>query len=963
MANYAVFTANNASWAWPAWVTSLTAETLGGGGGGGGEAGYPSGGGGGKGGGYARGVITKGAESTLAIVVGALGTAGASTGGTGGSGGESSVSQGGSKVVSAPGGVGGVGAASNNHSGAGATTENGVWNGTYQYAGGNGGAGLYTTPRSGGGGGAAGYAGVGGAASGATQGTANTTSNWTDGAQHSGNGANGRTTTAGAGIAGSNYGGGGSGGLATAATNRAGGAGAAGYVVLSWDTPVASFPLDDSVQVHDDVVGHLDAPPLAPLAFDSARVAEYRVTRLVTNLHPSVYDSVRVHDAITARWHGFTCVKVHDDVQATLTTVQANLTANIHDDATVAETVKAVRSPVVAKPYDAVGVAEAWAAQGVRYGTTKVAEWVDAALTTVRIKAQPYDAVRVTEYRKTAIPLTPHLADSVAVAEFRKTAIPITPHLADSVAVHDDAQGLPSGGANLTAVRYDDVRIAENVKPVLSPVVARPVDGVAVAETRKAVPSPLAPHVSDGVTVAESRKVGIPITPHVSDGVSVAEVAKGAVSPVAAHLADSVLVTDYLRWATWKADRIAVHDDVQAELLATSALTANRFDPVYVSEFRSAVLSPLRISVFDAVTVSEFRKAVLSPVTVRVQDNLRVAEFRKGVVSPVAAHLIDQVVVSEWRDLQPTLKRIYTLLYDSIRAVEPDPFQAQLKLARIKANLFDGVGVAEFRKGPFSPLAAHLADLLKVLDDLDGHITTIGKVEFLAWDEVRAAEAVFTRLSKLKIAIQDYVAVHDDLHPAVGPLIARVFDSVRVSEWRKAIVPLTAQRFDSARVQDVVVSAQLKVVRIHAEIADALRVTEYVKAIFRQIAAHPFEPIRVSDVLRAVFSPGLLQRTDAATVQDIAWAVLNITRLYGSAHDDATVEDALSGALEAYEIGGEYTDSLSVSERLLVTCVPPEALITAGTRIFVVPAEDRTFAVADDRTFVVPADERVFTDQ
>lgn len=236
----AIITSTTPAWAWTntGGQTVITAEGIGGGGGGGGENGYPCGGGGGKGGGYAKVVITKSAESTLNITIGAAGTAG--SGGNGGDGGATTIMQGAATVLSAPGGGGGGGTTTNDHSGAAGTTENGAWAGTTQNAGGNGAAGLYTTPYSGGGGGAGGPDGAGGAASGITAGIAGAGA-FINTVLYSGAGANGISGSESNGAApSSNYGGGGSGACTTDNTNHTGGAGKIGIVVLTWQPATES---------------------------------------------------------------------------------------------------------------------------------------------------------------------------------------------------------------------------------------------------------------------------------------------------------------------------------------------------------------------------------------------------------------------------------------------------------------------------------------------------------------------------------------------------------------------------------------------------------------------------------------------------------------------------------------------------------------------------------------------------
>lgn len=233
----AILTSSNPTWPWSTTggQTTVTAELLGGGGGGGGVSNNTEeAGGGGRGGSYVRVTLAKGPESTLNITVGALGSAGAAAGGNGGDGGFSEINQNGSVVARAPGGAGGVGGTTNaGH--AGGTTENGteVHTGGVYFAGGDGAAGSIASNFSGGGGGAAGPTSAGTTATTQTGG-ARGTGTWADGSTTRNTaGADGRTTAA-AGQTPADYGGGGSGGYATGATNRAGGAGAAGIVVLTW---------------------------------------------------------------------------------------------------------------------------------------------------------------------------------------------------------------------------------------------------------------------------------------------------------------------------------------------------------------------------------------------------------------------------------------------------------------------------------------------------------------------------------------------------------------------------------------------------------------------------------------------------------------------------------------------------------------------------------------------------------
>lgn len=228
------FTVSNSAWAWSSIpATVITAHAIGAGGGGGAARGNPSSGGGGKGGGYARAVITKGAETTLNVVVA---TQANGTSGAGNPGPASSVLQGGITRVLAQGGSGGAQGSSNSTNGAGATTMAGTAAiGTVTYAGGNGGTGSFAPGAlSGAGGGAAGPNGPGGNASGGTAGTAGGGLNSGPGAAGVGDNTNGGPPLTG-------YGGGACGGKANQAADSFGGNSYPGIVWFEYDdTPPAA---------------------------------------------------------------------------------------------------------------------------------------------------------------------------------------------------------------------------------------------------------------------------------------------------------------------------------------------------------------------------------------------------------------------------------------------------------------------------------------------------------------------------------------------------------------------------------------------------------------------------------------------------------------------------------------------------------------------------------------------------
>lgn len=214
------FTADG-TWVKPNGVTKVTVECWGAGGGGGGASNNNQGGGGGAGGQYAIKVVTyNAARQSITYVVG--------TGGPGGSGassgtvGEDTDWQ--SGVVVAKGGAFGV--ANNGAGGVGSTT-GGV--GDTVYEGGDGAAGAVN---SGAGGGGAGSGGAGGDAVGVGAGGGTT--------QNGGNGGAGLSSSS-DGNPGNNYGGGGSGGKRTTVTSRTGGAGAQGYIRITYSRRLLSI--------------------------------------------------------------------------------------------------------------------------------------------------------------------------------------------------------------------------------------------------------------------------------------------------------------------------------------------------------------------------------------------------------------------------------------------------------------------------------------------------------------------------------------------------------------------------------------------------------------------------------------------------------------------------------------------------------------------------------------------------
>lgn len=224
-----VYSATN-TWQCPAGITSVTVECWGGGGAGGGASSASIGGGGGGGGAYSTSILTLTPGTIYTVTVGA-GAAGVSAA-NGGTGGDSWFSTTG--TILAKGGSGGL---FNTAAGGGAGGASGSGVGTTKFSGGAGGTGQNLVSGSGGGGGGgAGNAAVGGAGGNGGVGVGGTAG--AGGSVGGGAGAVGVIT--GAGNAGNVPGGAGS-GASTTATSRAGGAGAAGQVIVTWDD-TAGFP-------------------------------------------------------------------------------------------------------------------------------------------------------------------------------------------------------------------------------------------------------------------------------------------------------------------------------------------------------------------------------------------------------------------------------------------------------------------------------------------------------------------------------------------------------------------------------------------------------------------------------------------------------------------------------------------------------------------------------------------------
>ena len=227
VANTCTTITTNGNWTCPTGVTSVTVQCWGGGGAGGGVtvSSTASDGGGGAGGSFAQSVVTVVPGNNYSVTVGAGGTA--VSGGAGGAGTNSSFN--GASIVAIGGAGGGWG-----HNGNGtATTGATGGTGTIVENGGNGAIGNNGVYGGGGGGGGAGTTGAGGNSTG-------TSTGGTGGTSGGGAGGNGYCCSAAAGNAGTVPGGGGGGAYSNAVGSYAGGAGAAGQVIICYATPACS---------------------------------------------------------------------------------------------------------------------------------------------------------------------------------------------------------------------------------------------------------------------------------------------------------------------------------------------------------------------------------------------------------------------------------------------------------------------------------------------------------------------------------------------------------------------------------------------------------------------------------------------------------------------------------------------------------------------------------------------------
>lgn len=215
---------SSSTWTCPPGVTQITVECWGGGGAGGGATGNPAAGGGGAGGSYAKSNLTVIPGTVYTVTVAGIRTATTNSTAAQNKGFPSwfrNVS-----TIYAEGGNGGAPASSNSSNGAAGAGSTALSIGDLLYSGGNASSGNYVSGTPGG-------AGGGGAGTSGNGGNANSGIGGSGTGLNGGNGANGVSNNT-AGATGFIYGGGGSGGKANGNTDRAGGAGNAGLVVITW---------------------------------------------------------------------------------------------------------------------------------------------------------------------------------------------------------------------------------------------------------------------------------------------------------------------------------------------------------------------------------------------------------------------------------------------------------------------------------------------------------------------------------------------------------------------------------------------------------------------------------------------------------------------------------------------------------------------------------------------------------
>ena len=286
---------SSGSWTCPQGVTTIQVEAYGGGGGGGyGGTANKNGGGGGGGGGYSKltGVAVI-PGTTYTITVGAGGSAGASS--NGGNGGTSTATFGATSIT-ATGGNGGQSNANGRAGGTGGIGNNGT--------GGTGGTGVNGTG-SGGGGGAAGTTGNGGNGALPTAGTS--------GGGMAGAGGAGSTSNTAAGTIGANYGGGGGGGT----RNSVGGAGAGGYILISYACPVVTVSAGPNQTLAQCTTSTTLAGSAIPAGMTGAwSVVSGTATITSVNSPTSTVTGLALGTTATLRWTitNGTCGSTYSDV-------------------------------------------------------------------------------------------------------------------------------------------------------------------------------------------------------------------------------------------------------------------------------------------------------------------------------------------------------------------------------------------------------------------------------------------------------------------------------------------------------------------------------------------------------------------------------------------------------------------------------------------------------------------------
>jgi hypothetical protein len=294
---------------------------------------------------------------------------------------------------------------------------------------------------------------------------------------------------------------------------------------------------------------------------------------------------------------------------------------------------------------------------------------------------------------------------------------------------------------------------------------------------------------------------------------------------------------------------------------------------------------------------------------------LALAELAKGVTSPLAVHSFDSLQASESRT-------------------------ASTLLARLKANLFDGLGVAEAPHFGVAPIVARLTELIHALENIDAQLAAVQGFArtanvndpLILQDSIVAALAAL----RLKVTAQDNLVLNEYAKAVLAPLVARVNDALTLAES---------------------IGQSCTAVYLHQALADAITVAEFAKAVL-MLGQRPVDQVTVTDYLRAVTSPTGLSGFDSTVLAEYLKAVL--APFVSRQSEGLTLQDVVSATLAAYINEARPIDSVTVREYARAVMTGSGYVLNNLLRIYHVLAESRFYAVpAENRVYAVPVENRV----